>query len=970
MKNHQTLVCVAIQLALGIGLGASALPAFAQATANTANETQSTTDQAQTTSSKKSDQAQSLTPVVVTGSRIRQASLQNQQPVAVMTRQQIAASGLVTVGDILSHLTVQGPLTTNRQSVTGGGLNLGGLSLNMRNLGAQRVLVLVNGKRWVPNLQGAVDLSTIPSSVIQRIVVLKDGASAIYGSDAITGVVNIITRKKFKGAEAKVYYGQMGQGDDVTQHYSFTTGASTDKSSIILNLSYTKQGAMWDRSRRITRYPRGPRHPFKQWSVAGPKGKFYIPGPDGAIGKIYALNALGDDATNRDNYHLYQGDISDQFNPNTVTMFRLPSEHKSIYVQANYRLRSNLTVHGTFMHTARRARVQAAPAAGLQSSRFPGNEGLISADSIYNPTDQAVGFIKRLTGITPIQDLHSHSTHLDMSLAGNFSLGGHYWNWSTGFNLNKIKVDGETYRSLNAAHAAAAIGPSFINAQGVATCGTPANPVEGCIPWNVLGGPIADNKALRNYLLVPLRDDAYTKNRIFNANLTGGLYDIPFGGELALSVGVQHRKLSGRTNPDSAHALTLDGASQRTGGGYQVNAAYYELAIPLLQDLPGAKLLTFDIAGRWSDYSTFGKNFNGKYSFEWKPINDVLLRGTFSQSFRSPTINNLFGGVQHFHVGFLDPCDAKYAPGHYGRKVYQNCVASLKAAGVPNAENFRQIGLAGRPVEGTNPIGNFVADFGADPTLQPEKAITHTYGIVYSPHQVPGLNLTLDWYQINLTDTIVIVSPSQTVAFCYEGASAFCDNFHRNANGQVDALHYGLANTGSEITEGYDFEFLYRLPFKKYGTFTIRSASSYLVRQDIHRENSPVQPLVGWYSDWRLRSNASLHWQYHDVGVTWTVRYFSSLREPCPNTTECTRPNFSSPSTGAQPVRRLGAVAFNDLSVDWKTPWKGEIRFGVNNIFGRKATIAYSGLNNSGSPAYNAAYDIDRFFFLSYDQKF
>ncbi|HET7267526.1 MAG TPA: TonB-dependent receptor, partial [Oleiagrimonas sp.] len=595
-----------------------------------------------------------------------------------------------------------------------------------------------------------------------------------------------------------------------------------------------------------------------------------------------------------------------------------------------------------------------------------------SADSIYNPTNQDIGFYRRLVEAPSLRELTSRTRHLDATLKGWFMVGSHYWNWDAGVTWNKNTVSGVAAGNVNLRNAHRALGPSFINAEGVAKCGTPDDVIGGCIPWNVLGGPSAMTPELYQYLFVKNRREAGSKGVSYQANLTGGMFNIPFGGEAAFAFGVERREMSGYTEPDSLAlaGLSTSSASPGMDASYSVNSVYGELSIPLLRDQPWAKNLTFDIAGRYSDYSTFGSTFNAKYGFEWKPIESLLFRGNYSEAYRSPSINNMYSGVHDYYVYFLDPCDTKYGADAYGDKVHNACIASLKAAGYANADSFRQVDATGNPVATANPVTTSRFHYGSNPDLDAEKAVTKTFGVVYSPEFAPGLDVSLDWYEIKIRDAIGQVTPQGTVENCYLGDASYCAKFHRNANGQLVSLHYGLGNMGKVVMEGYDFGIAYRLPATAFGSFKLTSNSSYLVRKNLKwGHDAPIDTQVG-NNVWRLRNNTSLDWQYGKFGATWTIRYFSSVREPCDYMTECNMPDFVSPHSGAQPTRRIGAIAFNDLSVRWDAPWDARITLGVNNIFDREAPIQYGQLHDSGSIPFNPAYDLDRYLFMSYHQKF
>ncbi len=960
--SRNTRLSLAVRLALVVGAGLAGPSVFAQ-TAPPPDDPAGA-DQAAPESQDKATQMQG---VVVTGSRIRQVDVETQQPVLTLDKNDIEKTGLTTVGDIISHMTIQGSPGLNKQSVLSSGPDQGGSYVDMRNLGADRVLVLVNGKRWVTGTSGMTDLSTIPSSVIERIEVLKDGASAVYGSDAVAGVVNIITRQHFDGAEARAYYGRNAKGDGQTQQYDFTLGTTGEKSSIVMGVSYNKQDELWDTKRALSRYPDGPRHPDSGLTPVAPYGKYF----DGN-GQGWALNRPGADATDPANYHRYPEDIrdSDMYNYNEQMMFRIPSEQKSMYVEGRYNFTDNLSFHSTAMYTHRVSTMQIA-GYPLQTSSFRHSDGLISADSIYNPTGEDISFWRRGVEAPRVTKNSVRAMHLDAGLEGFFDVGEHSWSWDVGVNYNKGSGAEEGHGNINLAATQDAIGPSFVDAQGNPQCGTPDAPISGCVPWNILGGPAAMTPEVYDEVFLHSRASFGSTSKSYTANITGGLADLASGGELAFAAGVERREVEGYRYPDqfAQSGLSSDLASGPTSGGYDVNEAYAELSIPLLRDLPGARDLTFDLAGRYSRYSNFGSTFNAKYGFKWKPIDDLMFRGNYSQAFRAPTIGDLYGGSSETFDSFTDPCDARFGSGIYGSDVHAACVARMTRDGYPDARHFRQADQGGKqPITSANTQTGYPFTSGSSPDLQPETAVTRTLGVVYSPGYAPGLSLTLDWYRITIDNIIGGISANEVLENCYQGSEKYCNQFDRNADGQVVNLYRGLVNRGTQEVEGYDFDIVYRLPETAIGEFQVRSSSAYLSHWESQDSpDVPVHGSAGWYSVWRLRNNTSLDWRKGDFGATWTVRYFSSLREPCYMGTEaeCNMADFADPYHGNYPARRVGAISFNDVSVRWDAPWDARVSLGVNNVFNRKPPIMYS-----ESPVVNPAYDIDRYWFVSYNQKF
>ena len=257
--------------------------------------------------------ATTLDRLEVTGSRIRGADMETQQPILTMTREALEKQGFTSVADVLQNLTAAGSPAISRSDALASGENVGGYYIDLRNLGANRTLVLMNGKRLGATTGGYQDLSQIPMSAIERIEILKDGASAIYGSDAIAGVVNVITRKRFDGAEAQVYVGQYGEGDGDTTQYSFTLGAEGERGGVTLSAEYSKQEPVFAGDRWYSRSgSAGPDYPGAGFSPVSQNGSFCEPCSPSSAAKWWTLTP-GKDPTQRSSYELH----TTKFNANS-----------------------------------------------------------------------------------------------------------------------------------------------------------------------------------------------------------------------------------------------------------------------------------------------------------------------------------------------------------------------------------------------------------------------------------------------------------------------------------------------------------------------------------------------------------------------------------------------------------------------------------------------------------------------------
>jgi iron complex outermembrane receptor protein len=433
--------------------------------------------------------------------------------------------------------------------------------------------------------------------------------------------------------------------------------------------------------------------------------------------------------------------------------------------------------------------------------------------------------------------------------------------------------------------------------------------------------------------------------------------------------------------------LTTDLAVAPTNGAYNTNEAYAELDVPLLRDLPGAQELGLNIASRYSHYSNFGSTTNNKYSFRYRPFADLLVRGTWAQGFRAPTISDLDGGSSQSFETFLDPCDSVYGAAATNSAVKARC----NAAGVPT--NYQQVNsTSGKPITNNNGSQTPVAFIsGSNPNLQPEQSITRTLGLVYSPHQVDGLDFTVDYYNIYIKNIISSVDAQSILNYCYvNNDPSFCSRFTRSAVadpatglavGSVNNLNESLANLGTLKTEGYDIGIHYRLPETSFGRFRIASDSTYMTKYEtVSGPGAIPEDTVGFMSGedglYRLRSNLQVDWDYKQFGASWTVRYYAGLKDICYNNTpgsqvECSSPNYTNPWWSGYGMSQKGSVAFNDAQFRYTAPWKGVFSVGVNNIFNKKGPFYYSvTTSGTGSSPYNPAFDIDRYWYVSYNQKF
>ena len=931
---------------------------------------------------------QVLERIEVTGSRIRQVETETAQPVLTITRAEIEKQGFASVADILQNVPAVGTPPISRASPLSAGEAVGGQYISLRNLGAARTLILVNGRRLPSTTTGIQDLSSIPAAAVERIEVLKDSASTIYGSDAIAGVVNIVTRSSFEGMRASAYYGQYDEGDGETEVLDFVTGVSSDRGSLTLAVEYRKENRVKATDRAFSSFPNGQFFPNLGWTPVSQWGGFVTSAtqvvPGLPSGTRVVLRPGGNPANINDFVRQDQTAPNGQVN-NTLqqTDLRTPIETRQIFVNGAYDLNDSARFFSEISYSHREASRQVA-GFPLQAASYATTATPIplAVGSLFNPLATPINnWWHRGWDVPRVSDSDLEAFRIVLGLEGSFDIGERYFDWDVSWNYGDQRVVQSSIGNFNLINVRNAVGPSFRNAAGQLLCGTPTAIVAGCTPWNpfipagtVAPGGLTGNTALQNYLFQREHSVGETSTQVVSANVSGLLFTLP-AGDMQFAAGVERRKEQGEFVPD---ALSVSGFSTNLGalptrGGYDLNEAYLEVDIPLLADVAFAQALSINLASRYSDYNTFGDTTNSKASFQWRPTDDLLVRGTWAEGFRAPTINNLFAGGSQTFSFYTDPCHPLFGAARNSAATRTRC-----AADIANYANFRQLQQGFVPATGPNaqtPLAFFSG--AANPNLTPEESVSTTVGLVYSPSFVEGLSLSLDWWRIELDNTIVADTPGQILSDCYvDGITSRCGLFTRDpVLGIVNTMNFGNRNAGFSNDEGWDIGAAYRFS-TGFGDFGINLQTTYTSLSEFKSTNDPNVPVsqaVSFGSNFRVRSNLGLDWTYGDFGVTWNARYFSKIKETCLSVVsfpqQCSDPNYIAGNPAqTRPINIVGSNTFHDLQVRWNAPWNGTISVGANNVFEREGPQLYT--QPSANSPYYGGFDIGRFTYVRYSQNF
>ena len=927
------------------------------------------------------NEATALDLIEVTGSRIKRVDIETSQPVLVLDRKDIAATGLSQIGDILQDLAVAGA-SLNQVFNNGGN---GDTAIDLREVGPQSTLVLVNGRRYAPSgqaLSGQVDLNSIPTSMIERIEVLKDGASTVYGSDAIAGVINIITLSRFEGMQANGYIGETSDGDGRTEAYDFTVGTSNDTTSAIMSLSFQKNEPVFAGDRDISAVPQfgadfcaSSTSPNGRFGLQGRSGTYTLtnPSPTGP-GVVQDANNIRPFSIPEDCYN---------FAPDNYLL--TPQERHAAYGQLRHHLTDDISFRSEFVYNNKRSeQLLAAIPVTFASSGLFGTGAVqfdVSADSFYNPFGVPTTRVQRRLNETGGRSFTQDTDvwHYAGGFDGGFEWADRYFSWDVGYTYSQSRDTTTTGGQVNLANVANAVGPSFVDVQGNLVCGTPSAPISGCVPLNVFGGEGSITPEMLNYITVTLKDKNQYQRVGYTANITGDLFELQ-GGTAGFAAGYEYRDESGFDLPDAftASGLSSGNIRQPTSGGFKVDEFYLEFVAPLLADMAFAESLEFSLASRYSDYSTFGDTTNSKFGVRWKPISDLVIRGNWSEGFRAPSISDLFTGNSDAFQTINDPCTG-------AGQATTNRYDSLTAEQQARCSSF------GVPAGGAEQAsGQIRATVGGNPNLTPEEATSKTLGFVYSPTEwLDGFDVSLDWWSIKIDNVVTTLGGQVILDSCILGGSQRqCALTTRLAGtgALVGVIDTNTNGAGREI-EGYDLTANYRFG-TGFGDFHLVLDTSYLAKDILELESGiPDNPLVfsqvgnyfgtgGLFS--RVKSNLTVNWRLQDFGATWAMRYRSRVEEDCSGAvepdTQCSNLNGIFNQDGLAlngleqiPTNQLGGTTYHDLQLRWNTPWDGTISGGVKNVFDKDPPISIFVANNSFDPAYDLP---GRFYYLSYSQNF
>lgn len=905
-----------------------------------------------------------LEEVVITGSRIRRDPLNEPAPILNISEAAMDNTGLTNLGAILQQLPITGSAINTKFNVPGNsgfpqdgnGIGAGATQISLRNLGAKRTLVLVDGRRWIAGASASgvpsvVDLNTIPSNVIDRIEILQDGASAIYGSDAIGGVINIITKQTFTGMQVDVQAGEyLSENDGETFDFSMLWGGGDEQTQFVVSASYTEEKEVQTADRKQSAFP----SPFGTSCLEGgcstfnPQGRIVL-GPnfdfwdgtlnDGVVNDgTGALPAWDPSDPNGGDYHAFSNADRFNFNGPGFNFLQTPNERVNLYANVTHNLTDKVRLIFKGSYTHRESQTRGAPepfCLGNGCGNPLVDNMLISALNPFNPFGVDLSINNgnfEFYGRRPLesggrifdQDVDTYTGTI--SLEGEFG-GERTFYWDVFATYAENKGNQTKQGAHNGANLAIAVGDPAICAS-----------VPGCVPFNLFGGQGANGEGsitpeMLAFVGAVQRDASEQTLLNVGGNIGSDLFDLP-AGALAFAAGFEYREHDGSYSPDklASSGNTLGIPAGATAGEFDVTELYLETNAPLVADKPGIEYLELNAAVRYSDYSTFGSETTYKIGALWQPIQSVSLRGSYSTGIRAPGIGELFGGAAREDFQFVDPCSdvlgvAGSANNGHDSPQPANIIANCASLGVP--VDFVQ----------RNPQLSAVSSGNED--LVSETSDNWSVGFVYSDNfnqnWIEAITFSADWYDVTIDDAIQGQNPGNVLDACAETLDPVaCSNIDRSASGAIGLVNNRLVNIGTIEASGLDLGLNYLAPATSIGQFDVQVNATYLDNYTEIVSNSDgsktVDNLTGTITDqtfqrafpeWRATSTIGWTLEQWNAGVTF--RYVDSVEQPSGDT--------------------LKSRTYTDVNLAYSFNPDGEgftIALGARNVFDKDPSVCLS----------------------------
>lgn len=895
--------------------------------------------------------------IEVTGSRIKRTDLEGTVPIAVISRAEIEASGSLNVADLLK-ITPVAIAENNTSSTTFSTSAVGINTTALRNLGTERTLVLVNGRRYVSGLSPSdgygVDLNSIPAPMIERIEILKSASSAIYGSDAVAGVINIILRDEFEGVEINTQLGTSEENDKDRYLLNLTAGGTWASGNAWVSLGFDEDKGIRATDRDFSKNDiailldeDGNEYSGNVFSSFPPQGR--VGGYNGD-GTPYT----GDDGFNRASYRQLITPLKRKYVAAGIEVELASDVSMFAEVQWNSTTTDNSTIEPTPFDVNDVWIPDRGGVGGLDVSSplLPDllRQNLI-ADGVTNLNE--VTWVRRLVEFgARSTDLSRDTTRLATGI--NWALDDN-WTLDTYLTWGQTQQHQEDGGQVNLERARYALDVERNN-DGSLQCVDDIARLQGCAPFNVFGiGSISDEAV--EYLRVPAKSYGRVEQFVFSTAVSG---EIPFdlaGGMPGLAAGIEYREEKGLFNPGD---LAQTGSSSTnkaapTDGKFDTVDLFAEVSLPILESL------RVDLAVRYADNSIVGDQTTWNLGTEFRPIEGLLLRASAARAVRTPNISDLFGGRGETFATVSDPCNGVTLDSD--GNAAQNC---LSIAGVLNrVEQNGAFTLSQVEAQGTG------GTVGGNVNVKEETSDSWSLGAVYQFNN--NLSATIDYYDFEIDDAIATTTRTVVLQRCFDVSNEDFDPtcggaVLRSSNGVLAEVNSGTSNENILKTSGIDVEVNYTDTFS-FGNVRADVVWNYIDSYElIGIFDGSVANYRGELPNPKHRATANFSLEIENMSYSWRLRYWHKSTD----SNEGENFNFVD-FNPLQESNLIGSVVYSDVSAAYSATDSTKIKFGINNLFDKQPPIlGQSHLHgNTGINTYAAAFDVvGRYYYFGTSTKF
>jgi iron complex outermembrane receptor protein len=877
--------------------------------------------------------------MVVTGSRIRRADLESASPVTVIDRSVIIDAGLTDVGNLVQRMPSMSGSPIGTTTNNGGN---GAVQIDLRGLGVDRTLTLVNGQRTVDR----GDYQTIPAVMIERVEVLKDGASAVYGADAVAGVVNIITRSNFEGFEVNAQVNDWDKTKGAEQRsLDFIAGKNFDGGNFVFGAEYVKQEeayqgdtpwAFFQDAYYI--YPEGceahPTLPYDGTPNGGcyPLGSSFIP-------ESRLTLADGDQ-------YMAAGGVLQPYDGRTynyapVNLIQTPYERLNLFIGGDYDLTDRITFNGQVRANFRDSAQELAPQP-YGSLTDPGYSGtwLGEAYNGISPDNYYLTRAFQAAGLTPqpvvdarrrMEETPRRFEQEITQYQGIFGVSGVLENdieWDVTYNTGYRSRNDTDFGQFFGPYLTNAMGPSAdLNGDGVPECysniNEPSTLIQGCVPFNFFGGPLSVTPEMLDYVGVVLNDSYHERMDTLNIAFNGSAFELP-GGALGWAAGAGWWDQQYKYTPDSGKAAgqVTGNKGAGTNGAIESVNAFAEVFAPVYDN--GVQSVNLKAGIRYDDFDAFGSDETWQLGVEFAATNDIKLRATRGTVFRAPQVDDLYEGIVDSFVTYTDPC--------------------IPAAGAALPSQCAQVGV--------QTDSQVRSRMGGNPNLQPETGDTWTAGVVWTPDVPEGnVSFTLDYWDIKIQDGISSLGVQYILEDCYlRNNTGSCGLIQRRNDYSIASILDTQLNVADQGAKGVDFEARYSFE-TAIGSFDTSLLWAHLIeRTKVPYAGAAKIDLSGRYTDPTAEDggayaqdkiNLSIQWANGPLSISYLNQYISSIDAD----------TFCNCGPVAPYIQKVDSFMYHDLMGRYEFESGTAVSLGVTNLTNEAPPFIEVGFNATTDPS-------------------